>query len=519
MGVRDWFRPRVVEKVVHVHDSDRRSTSKGHYTGKTKFGNIRYQDAGWIDYESLRENARGVYNDSLIARSIIGRLIDQVVNTGLTLESTPLWSMIPEAPADDADRYAFTEQVEALWKLYADSREPDYHGRLTFRQLQRLVYRLLLKEGEVFAILHYMNSPERTNPLAIQILNNDQIRQPYDAQILEAAKARGAKIREGIEYDATGKMTAVYIAETADFGSKVTRVSTYGPRSKRRFLIHVGNFETADQSRGFPELSAMIYELDRLVEMDISELENSIASAGLMAFVETEKGAQSRGPVIKANVGTQNIDRNTEDGVRSVEMGKRALFMQNLAPGQSIKAYQPAHPNPNYTAFVTAFETKLADMWGMPLSVLHQKFQGSYSAARAEILFFWNNVFKRRDDIASGFLNLVYEAWFAEHVQDGNLSAPGFGRPMPRKAYTVCTWNGISRPVVDPVKEVNAVKTRLDLGHTTGEREAKAYNGSDFRENINRLKTENELRRDANIAIDPELAPDTETDDPPGGDE
>jgi len=140
----------------------------------------------------------------------------------------------------------------------------------------------------------------------------------------------------------------------------------------------------------------------------------------------------------------------------------------------------------------------------MPLSVFRQKFQASYSAARAEILFFWNNIYKRRDDFTAGFLNPFYEAWFTEHVNQGNFQAPGFRTiPIAKRAWLYGSWNGISRPVVDPVKEVKAVKDRELLGHTTGEREAKAYNGSDFRENVKRLKTENELLAESNKVLDP----------------
>ena len=82
-----------------------------------------------------------------------------------------------------------------------------------------------------------------------------------------------------------------------------------------------------------------------------------------------------------------------------------------------------------------------------------------------------------------------------------------------KKAWLRCTWNGISRPVVDPAKEVKAVRERIELGHTTGEREAKAYNGSDYRENISRLTTENKLRREANKSVDPAQYADPEEPD------
>jgi len=51
----------------------------------------------------------------------------------------------------------------------------------------------------------------------------------------------------------------------------------------------------------------------------------------------------------------------------------------------------------------------------------------------------------------------------------------------------------------------------LRLGHTTGEREAKAYNGSDYRDNVERLITENEMLAEANEPLDPELSEEPQT--------
>ncbi len=509
MGLLNYFRRK--ETVIireRVHDSDNKSGSrKLSFRGKTKYGNIKYHDSGYTDYAQQRENARGIYYDSLIARGIVNRLIDNVINTGLTWESSPLWSMIPEwKKKSEEEKYIWTEQVENYFTLYAESKEADIKGRLTFKQIQRLLYLLRVKEGEYFCVLRYLNSTKRTSPVAIQILNNDQIQQPTDAKTLQDIKARGATVNEGVEYDSTGKMIAIHVVEDLEsFRGKNKRIPVFGPRSGRRFIIHDANFETAEQYRGFPELAAFIYELDRLTEYDINELEATVTGAMFFAAIETERGAQSKGPIIKvADSSSQQANTDANSGVKEVNIKNKALLIQNLAPGQKLKGFQPNRPNSNFAAFEEVFENRIAGSLGMPLSVFRQKFQTSYSAARAEILFFWNSIFRRRDDFISGFLNPFYEAWFTEHVNAGNIEAPGFKQlPVVQRAWLYGTWNGISRPVVDPVKEVNAVEKRQRLGHTTGEREAKAYNGSDFRENIKRLKTENELLAETNKVLDP----------------
>ncbi len=518
MSIRDWFRPKTIEKIIHVHDADRQARTVDYTPGKTKYGNIQYRQTGEADYDQLRENGRGVYNDSLIARGIVSRLIDNVINKGLTLESSPLWRQIPEVKDWDEERQQeWTSDIEDRFKLYATSKESDHRGRMTLNQLQRLAYKLFIVEGECFAIFRYLNSPDRTSTLAIQFLNNDQIQTPLGTAA-EAAEARGGKIVDGIEYDASGKMLAIWTREDLeDWSKEPVRVPVWGPKEKRRFVVHFGNFEAAAGTRGFPELAAFVYELDRLTEFDIAELEATLASAIWMGVVETAAGSVGRANILEAGGGNKidNDGNGPKEGVDLVEIGGKALLMNNLAPGQTFKGFQSNRPNSNFAAFEEVFESRMAGALGMPLSVYRLKFQASYSAARAEILFFWNAITRRRDDFVAGFLSPVYEAWLSEQIRSREIDAPGFNaRKLARLAWLYGSWNGISRPVVDPVKEAKAVGMRIKMGHSTGEREAKAYNGSDFSENVRRLRIENEDLAWTAEPLEDDEEEDNETDNP-----
>jgi len=478
-----------------------------HKYGSAKYGPISFGVYAGYDHSQLRERARGVYRESTVAHGLITRFVDSVINTGMTWESSPMWDAIPGAPTDDQGRYEKTQEIEREWRLYADSTEPDYTGLMTFRQIQRMAYRAYMIDGEVTAIVHYLNGTDRVSPVALQFLNADQISTPYDGPTVKAADDRGNEIKEGFEYDSAGRLVAIYVQ--SEYGKTHVRVPVKGPRSGRTFVIHHANRETVGQSRGFPELDAVVYELSRLTEYDIAEMEAVVASAAWMAAIETEKDAAADPKAVKFKPNIPQAEHNSatrEYGVQSVDTGKFALIQNTLEPGQTMKFQAPTRPNPNFSAFVEAFESRIAGSLGMPLSVYRQKFESSYSAARAEILQWWQNVERRRDDFVYGFLRPVYATWFTEAVRRGDISASGYlSSTRIRRAWLAGSWNGISRPNVDPLKEVNAVEKRLRLGHTTGEREAKAYNGSDYRENVQRLNTENEMLADANAPLDPDL--------------
>ena len=76
MAWYNFLRPKTIHEVVRVHDDDNRSSRHSYGSGKTKYGNIRYSEAGFTDYQAQRDNSRGVYSDSLIARGMTGRLVE-----------------------------------------------------------------------------------------------------------------------------------------------------------------------------------------------------------------------------------------------------------------------------------------------------------------------------------------------------------------------------------------------------------------------------------------------------------
>lgn len=494
-----------------------------HKYGSAKYGPVQFGSYVQTDPAVIRERARVVYRESTIAHGIVTRLVDTVVNTGLTWESSPTWDHIPTAPTDESQRYTITREIEQLWRAWVQSSESDITGRLSFGQLQRLAYRTELVDGEVVAILRYLNSPDRISPVAIQLINADQICTPWGPE-QKQIEDRGGKIEDGVEFDSTGREVAVWVQQ--DLGKKHERIPYTGPRSGRRFVVRSGNFEAVGQSRGLPELDAVVYELSRLTEYDIAELEGMVASSALLAAIEIDKDAAVSGkkPGVRPNVPVSETDTkrdgDTAYGINTQDVGKFAIVMNNLEPGQTMKLFQNNRPASNFDAFVKSFVTRIAGGLGMPFSVAMQIFQSSYSASRAEILFYWLNVNRRRDDFINGFLKPIYEAVFTEWVRAGELSATGYlADKKIRRAWLGGTWNGVSMPQVDPMKEVNAVEKRIELGHTTGEREAKVHNGSDYRENIERLRTENQLRAEVNAPLNPApIATDPDTDDDSGND-
>ena len=106
----------------------------------------------------------------------------------------------------------------------------------------------------------------------------------------------------------------------------------------------------------------------------------------------------------------------------------------------------------------------------------------------------------RRDWISSSFCKPVYEAWLTEAILKGRIDAPGFfDDPLIRAAWCGSEWYGDAQGQLDPLKEVNAAKIRVEEGFSTREREAAELTGMKFENIVAIRKHEEAMMKDAGL--------------------
>ena len=103
--------------------------------------------------------------------------------------------------------------------------------------------------------------------------------------------------------------------------------------------------------------------------------------------------------------------------------------------------------------------------------------------------------------MASDFCQPIYEEWLAEAVTLGRVHAPGFfDDPLARWAYCQAEWHGPSQGQIDPLKEVDAAKIRIEEGLSTRARETAELTGGDFEAYHRQRTREERIRREAGLS-------------------
>ena len=438
------------------------------------------------DLPSLRNRSRDLIRNSPLATGAIGTAISNVVGTGLKLQSRINRSILD---LDDEQAEEWQDRTEAEFALWAESKDCDKLRTLNFYEMQALVFRQTLENGDVFTLTPRI--PERVPySLCLQLVEGDQV-------CNEKGASDSLTLSGGIEKDDNGAPSIYHIRKVhpgnslAGNNREWVKISAYGQTGLKN-VIHLFDVKRPGQPRGVPFLAPVIEPLKMLDKYMEAELMATVVSAMLTVFIKSDSGNTDlapMGPVAETQGKTTDED---------YKLGSGAIL--SLATGESIDTVDPKRPNQGFDDFVVAILRQIGSALEIPFEILIKHFTSSYSASRAALLEAWRFFKQRRAWLARNFCQEVYRIWLYEAVALGRVSAPGFfNDPLLRKAYEGAVWIGDAPGQIDPVKETTAAEKRIELGLSTVDEETVMVTGGDFESNYPRIVKEIKMFKEAGM--------------------
>lgn len=163
-----------------------------------------------------------------------------------------------------------------------------------------------------------------------------------------------------------------------------------------------------------------------------------------------------------------------------------------LPAGARVSSFTPGRPNQAFEAFMLASLRHIAAGMNLPYELLLKDFsKTSWSSARASLLEAWRYFHGRRRWLTDYWLRPIYELWFEEAVNSGEIEAPGFYQN--KYAYLRARFIFGGRGWVDPVKEAQAAVIRMNAGLSTLEKEC-AEQGDDYEEVLDQRALERDMK-------------------------
>lgn len=456
------------------------------------------------ELQDLRERSRDLIRNTPIATGAINTKVTNVIGGGLRLHCR-IDHQFLGLSEDEADAWEANTQRE-FNKLWAVSQDCSADRQGNFYELQDLVWRSTLENGDVFALLPLKKRKGNVYSLSVQLIEADRVTNKDN-------KMDTKEMSGGISRDASGAPTHIHILKVHPGSRRFIKtewqeVAIFGSKTGRRNVLHIFRRLRIGQIRGIPDLAPVIEVIKQMGTYTDAEVSAAVVSGLFTVFIESEGGI---GNPLDDGSPTSSTTEDDE-----VKMGAGAII--DLAGGEKVQFADPKRPNTAFDPFMLAVLRQVGVALEIPLELLIGHFTASYSASRAALEQAWKFFRARREWIGAKFCNPIYADWMAEAVELGRIVAPGFltGDPAIRAAYLQCQWIGPAKGHIQPLQEIKAEVEAVNLGSKTLDQVTAETTGADWEDVVRQRRKEKRAMADADGADDAPITdkPEEPDDDP-----
>lgn len=449
------------------------------------------------DYWTLRQRSAQLFKTNIYARGIVRRLVTNIINTGLALESTPEDAILGLGEQVLADWSELIENRFHLWE-----RSPalcDYCGGRSFGGIQAAAKMAALISGDVLVVL--LQDPTTGLP-RVRLVDGSRVQTPFGAGSTAPQLAAGHEIKHGVELDADGRQVAYWLVSQNANQLRAERMPAVGPSGRRVAWLIYGTERLLDEVRGEPLLSIMLQSLREIDRYRDAVQRKAAINAILAMFIQKDQETIGSRPL------TGGAVVRGKDSMPGPIGGKQRTFnfsemipgavLDELAPGEKPQGFPPTGTDEKFADFEAAIVCAMAWALEIPPEILRLSFSSNYSASQAAINEFKLYLNPVRASWGDDFCQPIFVEWLLSEVLAGRVVAAGLLDAWrdPSKfdqfaAWTSADWSGAIKPSVDLVKQANGYELLVKQGFISRDRAARETTGTKFSKNVKKLEREN----------------------------
>ncbi|MNZ62408.1 Phage portal protein, lambda family [compost metagenome] len=406
-------------------------THKG--KGQTRSADLSLQH----DARSLRAQCRKLDEDHDIVTGLFDRLEERVVGgAGIGVEPLPL------TYAGDV-HLEFAAAIKAAWSEW--SLRPECSAELTRPQMERLICRTWLRDGEALAQKLRGKIPNYQHPGAIpfslELLEPDYLPWEYNDE--------GRGIVQGIERDAWRRKRAYHLLKQHPGGLGGYALSLQTKRVEADGIIHIAYRKRIGQNRGVPLLHAALIRLADLKDYEESERVAARISAALAMYIKKGDPEQYVRP---------------QDGQAPVRRSfpiAPGMVFDDLLPGEEIGTITSNRPSTVLEGFRNGQLRAIAASGRSAYSTVARSYDGTYSAQRQELVEAQLGYDLLQHEFIDYWCRPVYREWLAMAMLSGAIKVPADVDPS---TIYAAVYQGPVMPWINPQHEANAWELLVKAG-------------------------------------------------------
>ena len=434
----------------------------------------------------LRERSRDLNRNDPNAAGITETITINDVGSGITPQSKVNHKILK---ISEEKASLFQDSADYSFSTWAESPYADAGNRMTFYDIQNLVDRQILENGESLIIPLRIKEKFRPYMLALQVVEGDRVRTPRK---LYKDKA----VRSGIRIGERGQALGCYVQKT----HPGDRYSYSDPKRKtfqyiKAFdemghpkILHIYFMKRPGQTRGVPFFAPV---LDRFKDL-ADYLEAEVVAARVAAcFALFVKKFDAHGGAIGRKSKTQDSKR-----IESMSPG----IIEYLEPGEEIQTANPNRQSNTFDPFVERILRMIGASLQLPYEIVAKDFsKTNYSSARAALLQAYKYFKVRQKFLSVHLCQPVWELLLEEAYLKNELACDDF---LTRKRdWSRCLWVPDGWEWVDPIKEVKAAKEAISSGLSNYAIEY-GKRGMNWEDQLRQCAREREFIKDLALELD-----------------
>lgn len=429
--------------------------------------------------QELVSRSRVLYLESAMARSCVDVLLRECIGNGLRYS--------PKDTSDYFQNYAaITSELNTELKKASDLHTLDSTARLTFPQIQSLVFRTILLSGDCFII--------RLDNGSFCIKESDYVFTPDFLTVNggREAKYEGNSVFDGVEVDGLGIPVAYWFCNTLykeDLKNRDrwVRIPAIDAESGLPRVLHCAYFERPQQYRGLPLVSPVIEDLWSLRAYLTSETQMAITQVNQSWVITTQTN-----PTLNPFVGLTEQDLDaplvSNGAAPKREPSKdfsinppsnsafngeltKTKFIQpgsslHLAEGEDIKAIAPTAPHSGLETFIKCVTDQIGSAVGIPSQILTARIDSNFSSCKAAFAQLQHTVRLYRGMFTETFLKPFFQCFVYETMQAKGWHSKKYSD---YESSLIIANEAIWKPstpavMLEPNKEMQFYRDALDLG-------------------------------------------------------
>ncbi len=451
-------------------------------------------DLSWVpESRTVLARARDIARNTWAGKAISNAYADNVVGRGIRL--------IPCVADSTGKKLSdINSSILEAWQLWCRKEHCDVEKTKTFAQMQELAIREWVAAGEIFPVWSYQSGTNSVG-LRLQCLEADQL-------YLLFVTYEGNEVRGGIEVDQDGAPIAYHFYQRNPNDLTYVNPAVFTPvRLPFQRVMHFYTPERCRQSRGVSVIVPVMQDI-----RDAESYRNAVLTAQRMQAcvgLTIQKNAVSNSmfaPPGFAGVGplAPNEQATTQSGVRTADFMPGMIF-EGL-PGEEIKAFTPGPIAQTYGPYMESICRSIAAGCGISYSQFVRHAEGTFSAARQDMLMDRRTWQKLQDRLIENFIAPVYRLWLRFAVMEGHIAGLDWEEfAQNPELYERAKFLPDSHGWIDPTKDIVAAEKAITLGITT-RREVIEGKGGDYEQVTAELSEEAKIAARYNIVHTEDVA-------------